>query len=152
MLTLSLTSSYTETQTLGELSIQTGIQAGRIRAEQLAFTPTIAYRFDPFMIGTGSYNFTKIEQSGGPTNDAHTMNLGVDRRITAWDTGSLGCLFRSFRFTGDSLAGSETTTAHVFTLGWTRQITPTTHISLRAGHVFPRARWTPTCWRQLVIG
>jgi hypothetical protein len=141
-LTLSLTNTYIETQTSGDINVQTGIQEGRVRTEQLAFLPSIAYRFDPLTTATGGYGFTKTEQAGGTTNDAHIVNWALDRRITSLDTGSLGYIFRSFRFDGDSFtdgdsfAGGETTTSHAFTFGWTRQITPLTEISLRAGPRF----------------
>ena len=135
-LTLSLTNTYIETQTSGDINVQTGIQQGRVRTEQLAFLPSIAYRFDPLTTATGGYSFTKTEQAGGTTNDAHTANWSLDRRLTPRDTGSLGYIFRAFRFDGAGIAGGETTTSHAFTVGWTRQITPLTEIALRAGPRF----------------
>src|SRR5262249_45175921 len=136
-LTLSLTNSYIESQTSGDINVQTGIQQGRQRTQELAFVPSIAYRFDPFTTATGGYSFTKTEQAGGTTNDAYVATLGLDRRITPWDTGSLGYIIRYFRSNGTtSAAGGETTTSHAFTFGWTRPITPLTDVPLRAGPRF----------------
>ncbi len=128
LLTLGLESVYTETQSPGELNVGTALAVGRVRAQRLAFRPTLAYEFDPLTTGTGDYTFAKDELSGGVSTRAHTASLGLDRRITPRDTGSLGYSFSRFDFDSD-----ETTTSQAFTLGWTRAVASRTQITLRGG-------------------
>lgn len=137
-LTLAFTSEYIETPTPRELNKQTGLEGGRVRAQQYAFGPSIAYGFDPFTTGTGGYTFTKDEESGGVTTDTHSVSLGFGRRITPWDTGSLGYTFSLFRFDSEG-----TTTSHAFTVGWTRQLTSLTSIVLQAGPRFSEGSVDP---------
>lgn len=137
-LKLAFTSEYVETPTPRELNKQTGLEGGRVRAQRYSFSPSIAYGFDAFTAGTGGYTFTKDEQSGGVATDTHTANLGLDRRITPWDTGSLGYIFRRFFF--DS---RDTTTSHAFAVGWTRQLTSLTSIALQAGPRFSEGSVDP---------
>jgi hypothetical protein len=130
LLTLAFTGEYVETQTPGELNLVTGIEGGRVRAQSYTVQPSVAYQFNPLTKGAGSYQFETIE-SGGVTSDVHTTTLGLDRRLTPRDTGSLGYIFRHFSF--DS---NDTTTSHTVTLGWLRQLTRQTSILLRAGPRF----------------
>lgn len=130
-LTVSTEVAYAETQTPGELNVETGLAAGRVRAYRLSFSPSIAYRFDPRTAGTGGYSLTKDEVAGGISTLTHTLNLGLDRRITRRDTGHFTYQLRQSAF---EEAGA--TTSHAFTLGWTRELTPRTSLTLRAGPRF----------------
>ncbi|MBI3325782.1 MAG: outer membrane beta-barrel protein [Nitrospinae bacterium] len=138
LLTLALTSEYVQTETPGELNLTTGLEGGRVRAQSYSFSPSVAYRFDPLTGGTGGYAFTKTEQSGGVTIDAHIATLGLERRITPRDTGDLGYTLRHFSF--DDIG---TTTSHAFTVGWARQITAQTSIVLRGGPRFSEGSVAP---------
>lgn len=130
-LTLSLTSAYTETETPGELNVQTALEGGRGHALSYSFNPSIGYQFDSFTGGRIGYTFTRGEQSGGVASDTHIANLGLDRRITSWDSLGLDYILRYFAFDNE-----DTTTSHAFPLGWTRQLTSLTSIALRAGPRF----------------
>jgi hypothetical protein len=131
VLTLSLASAYAYTQTPRDINEPTGIETGRGPARSYSLAPSINYQFDPLTAGTGGYSFTKSEQSAGVAGDAHTVNMGLSRRLTQWDAGDIGYTFRFFSFDGDN-----TTTSHAFTLGWIRQLTPLTSITLRGGPRF----------------
>lgn len=137
VLTLGLNGSYLRTLTPSELNVTTGIVAGRVRAQRISTTPSGTVRFDPLTTGTVDYTFVHDDVSGGSTTDTHTANVGVDRRITAQDTGSLGYNFRQFDFDGG------TTASHAFILGWTRDLTPQTSIALRAGPRFSEGSVDP---------
>jgi hypothetical protein len=152
LLTLSFTSNYIDTPTSREINTQTGLEGGRVRAQQYSLNLSVAYRFAPLITGTGGYSFTKDEQSGavsidtrtvdepsgGVTTDTHTVNWGLNRRITPLDTGSLGYSFTLFRFEGEG-----TTTSQAFTVGWARQLTALTSVELRAGPRFSEGSVTP---------
>ncbi len=133
LLTLSLDGGYQTTQTPAELNVQTGLQAARASAERVVATPSVAYRLDPVTTGAADYTFTRDTQSGGTTVDTHVANLGLDRRLTEWDTAAVGYTLRQFEFSGSAFGGGGTTTAHLVTVGWTRQLTPLTRVALRGG-------------------
>ncbi|MBI2827637.1 MAG: hypothetical protein HYX77_00005 [Acidobacteria bacterium] len=129
--TLSAGVAYSETHVPRELNVETGLATGRVRAYRLSFSPSIAYRFDPRTAGTGGYTFTKDEVAGGISTLTHTLNLGLDRRITARDIGHFTYQLRRSIF-----EEVNTTTSQAFTLGWTREVTPRTSLTLRAGPRF----------------
>lgn len=132
LLTLALKGEYLETQTPGELNVRTGIPSGRRRADRFLLDPSVAYRFDPLTTGTTGYTFTKDRLSGGGiTTDTHVGRLGVERRFTRQDLGSLEYTYRQFIFGGD-----DTTDSHAITPGWTRELTPATSLTLKAGPRF----------------
>ncbi len=129
-LTLSLTGSYVDTHTPGELNVESAIEVRRARAQRLSGGPSAAYRFDARTEGTLDYMFSRDQLEGGVTTDAHVARLGLDRRLTTRDTGSLGYTFRRFFFDGDE------STSHAVTLGWIRDFTAFTSATLRAGPRF----------------
>ncbi|MBI3029570.1 MAG: hypothetical protein HYY64_08675 [Candidatus Rokubacteria bacterium] len=134
-LTLSLDGAFTETETPGQLNVETGLAAGRVRARRLSASPAIAYRFDPLTEGVADYTHTLDEQSEGVDTRTHIGDLRLDRRLTPWDTGSLGYTFRRFTFDLGRFPfdGDETVTSHTFTLGWTHRPTALTTVTLRGG-------------------
>jgi len=136
-LTLAVNGNYAETQTPSELNVLTELQVGRSRASSLSLAPSVAYQFDPLTTGTGGYTFSRGELSGGVSTDTHAMNLGLDRRLTPRDTGSLGYTFNHYLFGGSLPSeGTNSLTSHVLTFGWTREITPVTNVTLRVGPRF----------------
>jgi hypothetical protein len=122
---------YTETQRPGELTPETGLELGRNRAERLAMAPSLAYRFDPVSVGTGSYAYTRDKVDGGIRTDTHTVALGLDRGVTARDTAMLRYAFQRFVF--DDPHAAE---AHVLTAGGTHAFTARTSATLLAGPRF----------------
>jgi hypothetical protein len=128
LLTLSLDGAFAATERPGDLNLETGLAAGRVRARRLSVSPAIAYRFDPLSAGIADYTYTVDEESGGLETRTHIGDLRLDRRVTRRDIGSLGYTFRQFTFDGE-----ETATSHTFALGWIHTLTPLTTITLRGG-------------------
>lgn len=127
-LTLGLNGSFVKTRTPQELNVTTGLAASRVRAQSISVNPSVAYRFGALTTGRGDYSFVRDEISGGTPTDTHTVNLGLDRRLSRRDTGSLGYSFSRYVFGGQSTVDSQ-----AFTLGWSRDLTPLTRFTLRAG-------------------
>lgn len=129
LLTVSLATSYVETEVPSELNLETGLIGGRAEAERFSIAPSLHYRFDAVTSGAAAYTFTTDKLSGGEgvETDVHTAALGLDRRITRRDTASLGYTFRHFVFDRDDRD------THVATVGWTHNLTPAISLTLVGG-------------------
>lgn len=131
LLTLSGRATYFKTRAPWEFNTLTGVAIRRIRADRLAFDPSIAYRFDPITKGTGDYAFSRDRIDGGISINSHILRLGLDRRISTTDTVTPGYVGRRFEF-----GGFGTTTSHAPTLAWKHELSPLTTLTLRAGPRF----------------
>jgi hypothetical protein len=123
--------SYTETERPGELNAESGVDAGRLRAQRLVVTPALAYRFDARRSLAASYSFTRDKLLGGVQTDTETTQLRVEEQTNERDSVNLACSFQRLVFDDQA-----TTQAQVLTLGATRAFTPRTSATLQAGPRF----------------
>jgi predicted porin len=136
-LTLALTAAYAKTNRPVELSRQAGLQpitrVERGFEEATAFTvsPSVTYQFTPLWSGIAGYSYSLLEAEGGASTTTHAVTLGMARRLTAKDTGSLRYLVRRFE---DDTGTTETT--HALIAGWTRRLTEFTTATVEAGPRF----------------
>jgi hypothetical protein len=127
LVTIGARGDYVTTLTPGELNLQTGLSAGRVRARRLTFGPSLECRLDPVTVGSVAYTQIRDELSGGATAETRTATVDLKRRVSSRDTGSVGYTLSRFDF------DDSATSAHALSFGWDRRITPRSDLSLRAG-------------------
>jgi hypothetical protein len=88
--TFSLHGDDLSTLTPGELNLTTGLAAGRRRATRRSAVPAVAWKIGRAAAGSASYTLTKDDLAGGVAATTHTAALGLERRLSPRDTGSLG--------------------------------------------------------------
>jgi hypothetical protein len=125
--TLAFEGSYLETLTPTELHPEAALEAGRFQARRLSLHPSAIYRFTRFTTGRLAATLTR-EEAFGVRTYIRTATLGVDRRITSRNTGSLDYAFSRYDFWAD-----ETVRSQSLVLGWTHKIRPSSRFTLRAG-------------------
>jgi hypothetical protein len=130
-LRLSARGTYFKTNAPWEINNFTAVSIRRIRAERLAFDPSIAYRFDPKTTATGDVTVSRDSMDAAISIDSFIARLALDRRVSETDTFTPGYIGRRFEF-----RGSGRITSHAPTLGWMHEFTPLTSITLRAGPRF----------------
>ncbi len=130
-LRLSTTGTYSKTKAPWELNTFTGVSLTRIRADQLALDPSIAYRFDPITTAKGDFTISRVRMVNATSINSYIARLGLDQRISATDTLTAGYTGRRFEFDGDG-----TITSHAPLLGWEHKFSPLTALTLRAGPRF----------------
>jgi hypothetical protein len=130
-LALTVHGEYVSTLTPGDLNLQTGLTAGRLRARRLSAGPSLKYRFSPLTSGTVAYTQTRDDLSGGLASSVRTAALGLERRTTPRDTMKAGYTINRFHF-----EQSDVTTAHALSFGWDHRITPRTGLALSGGPRF----------------
>lgn len=131
LLTLLADTSYTETETPGELDPQIGLELGRVQAERFYFSPSVLYQFNRLTIGSASYAFNRDEVAGGIGSDAHVLALQADHMMSRRDTLTVGYRAESFEF-----EDGTNVDMHVLLAGGTREFTPQTSLTLLAGPRF----------------
>jgi hypothetical protein len=129
-ITLGFAARYDQTQTPGDLNIDTGIMLGRQRAQRIQVTPSLAYRTTTKTTVNAAYDWIGEELSREVGGDLHSARLGISRRISPLTTLSARYLGRLF---ADDV---EINRSHAALLGWSREMAPGTTLSLEAGPRF----------------
>lgn len=131
LLTLSGKGTYAKTRAPWEFNTFTGVALTRVRAEQLEFDPSIAYRLDPTTTARGDFELARFNMDGFISTNTYIARTNLDRRISKTDTVTPGYIGRRFEF-----GRAGTITSHAPILGWKHEFTPLTTLTLRAGPRF----------------
>jgi hypothetical protein len=130
-LSVLVDSSYTETETPGEIDPISGLELGRVRADHFYFSPGAVYQFNRTTTGSVSYSLSSEDVAGGIGSDTQALALHADKLINRRDTLSFGYRAESFDFDdGDSVD------MQVLLAGGTRRFTPQTSVTLLVGPRF----------------
>jgi len=119
--------SYAQAQASGQLNVITGLEAGRVPAQQLFTTASLSRRLGALTKATVEGNFTREQAGDGPFGDTQAASLMFDRRLGPGDQGRLRYAARRFVY------GQQTTLSHAVTLGWSRNVTPAVRFDFEAG-------------------
>jgi hypothetical protein len=130
-LRFGLTGFFRETQTAGELNVETGLAAGRERAQRLGVTTSAGWQLGPRTEATFDGEAADDAVTRGIDTRSYTAVAGLTRELTPRDVGRLGLTFRHFVFDGE-----ETEMSEAVVVGWRRTLTPRTSVSLDAGPRF----------------
>jgi hypothetical protein len=130
-LRFGLTGIFRETQTAGELNVETGLAAGRVRAQRLTLASSAGWQLGPRTEATIDGEAADDEVARGIDAQTYTASAGLTRELTPRDVGRLGLTFRRFVFDGN-----ETPTSQAVVVGWRHVFTPRTSLSLDAGPRF----------------
>jgi hypothetical protein len=127
-LRLALTGAFLETQTAGELNVETGLSAGRVRAQRMSLATSAGWQLGPRTEATAEGETADDEVAGGISTRTYTAGVRLERELTPRDAGRVGYTFRRFVFDG-----AETRTAQAALVGWRHVFTPRTSLLLDAG-------------------
>jgi hypothetical protein len=107
----------------------TGVETGRQTTEQYVVAPSVSYQIDPVTSASAGYAYSRSKVEDGSTDNEHSFRLGVDRRLSALDRGSLSYIFRYFDSEGDE----DDESSHTILVGYGRQLGPVTNFDIAAG-------------------
>lgn len=124
----SLDAEYLETQTPGELNLDSGLERGRFNARRTFVSPGLTYHLNPSTSTTLDYSLTQDRLSGGVAGDRHLSDLRIDRQISEARAVSAGFTYRRYRFNDGS--GQD---SHLLWGGLQHSFSPVTSILLKAG-------------------
>lgn len=127
-LTFGAKASYVETHTPNEFNLETGLAAGRARAERLGTGVGATYEWSSVTRLAVGYGFGKDALAGGVASAAHDARIGVENHSDPRSSRRFDYRFRYFSF-GDR----ATEASHMITAGWSRELTRRTGIELALG-------------------
>lgn len=130
-LTIAAETSYSTTETPGELNVLSDVTLTRGRAQRLAVSPALTYELSALTKSTAQYAFTQDRLAGGVPIAAQSASFNGEHQVSRRDVARVEYVFRQFDFGVDAI-----TRSHVMTLGWVRNLTRRASLSLGGG---PRA-------------
>ena len=130
-LTFGTDADYLKTRTPSELGALTGVQFGRVFAEQRYLSPSLEYRYDNLTSTTARYEYLRDTISNGVGNDNNSVEFDVDRRLASQKTVDFRYRFDRFHFdTGQSV------NVNTLLFGGVYAITPRLTLNALAGPRF----------------
>ncbi|HET9361115.1 MAG TPA: hypothetical protein VFO58_15300, partial [Vicinamibacterales bacterium] len=127
-LTLTVGTSYQETQAPRELNQQSLLAVGRARAQRITARPGLVYELTALTKVKLDHNFSADALAGGVSSATHVSRSGIDRRLDARNVVRFDYRFRNVAFS-DGLEERS----HLATAGWTFEIAPSTSVEIDAG-------------------
>jgi hypothetical protein len=131
LLTLHTAADYIKTRSPGELAALTGVQFGRVFAERRYFSPSLEYAYDNLTTANARYEYSRDKITNGIGSDTNTVDLGVNRRLSPYDTADIRYRFDRFHF--DS---GQSVNVHTLLFGTDYQFTPRLAVTALAGPRF----------------
>jgi hypothetical protein len=92
----TLAARYDQTETPGELNIESGFLSERQRAWRVQATPGFSHRFGPRATTTGSYDWISERLAGSDQIDLHVLRSNYARRVSTRGSVSGGFVARYF--------------------------------------------------------
>ncbi len=122
---------YDQTHTPGELTVLTGLELGRQRAERFEAGGALAWKFGARSEATFGYDWNRDRIAGGIRGDTQAPRFGLERKVSARSALTLEYTLRRFDF--ENAPGA---TAHVALVGWKTDLAKRSRLELAAGPRF----------------
>jgi len=130
-LMFSMDAGYTDTNTLADLNVDTGLAAARVRGRQINVGPSLRLRISPRLTVAASGSSTNTDVKNGIGMRAQVETLTVERRISPRDLFSVNYEHNHRVFIGAEATQPISTNA--FFAGWTRDFGAHSQLMLHAG-------------------
>jgi len=129
-LMLSMNSGYTDTNTLAELNVETGLAGSRVRGRRLSIGPKARFRISPRLTAAASASSVSTNVENGIGMRAQVQTIVVERRVTPRDVFSVDYGHSHLVFDGETTQSLNT---HTVLAGWSRDLGANSHLMLHAG-------------------
>lgn len=131
VLTLGAQADYLKTRSPSELATLTGVQFGRVFAERRYLSPSLEYQYDNLTTTNARYAYVRDKISSGIGSDTNTLDLGLNRRLSAYNSATFRYRFDRFHF--DS---GQSVNVYTLLFGGAWQFTPRLAVNAVAGPRF----------------
>jgi hypothetical protein len=129
-LTVSMNSAYTDTNSLAELNVDTGLAASRVRGRELRVGPSARFRLSPQITASASASSVSTNVENGIGMRAQAETIAVERRFTPRDLFRVDYEHSHIVFDGEP---TQSLNSHVVLAGWSHDLAAHAHLTLRTG-------------------